>query len=328
MATETTKIPFIEGAAAATPAANRVVIYAKADGKMYSKDDVGAELLMSVGATGGTTSNFPCQGRLTLTTGVPITTADVTAATTLYFTPYLGNQIATYSGTAWSLSAFTEKSITLATLTADLPYDCFIVDSTLALELTAWTNATTRATALVLQDGVYVKSGATTRRYLGTICITNTTGQCEDSLLKRLVWNYYNRVERKFKVVEATNSWTYSTNTWRAWNNSTANRVQMVIGVSEDLIGLQFNGYTTNSGGNIPGIGIGLDVTNANNADVFVGVGATLFVLSSAAYSGYPGIGSHFLQLMEIGAAAGTTQFAGDNGVTYAQAGALGIVRA
>ncbi len=53
MATETTKIPFVEGAAAATPAASRVVIYAKADGLMYSKDDAGAETLMSAGAAGG-----------------------------------------------------------------------------------------------------------------------------------------------------------------------------------------------------------------------------------------------------------------------------------
>lgn len=50
MATETTKIPYVEGAAAATPAANRVVTYAKADGKMYSKDDAGTESLMSSGA--------------------------------------------------------------------------------------------------------------------------------------------------------------------------------------------------------------------------------------------------------------------------------------
>lgn len=52
MATETTKIPYVEGAAAATPAANRVVTYAKADGLMYSKDDAGVETLMSSGGAG------------------------------------------------------------------------------------------------------------------------------------------------------------------------------------------------------------------------------------------------------------------------------------
>jgi hypothetical protein len=52
MATETTKLTFVEGAAAATPAATRSVIYAKADGLMYSKDDAGVETLMSSGPAG------------------------------------------------------------------------------------------------------------------------------------------------------------------------------------------------------------------------------------------------------------------------------------
>lgn len=53
MATETTMIPYVEGSAPATPAAGRVVTYAKADGLMYSKDDAGVETLMSGGAGGG-----------------------------------------------------------------------------------------------------------------------------------------------------------------------------------------------------------------------------------------------------------------------------------
>lgn len=53
MATTTTKITFDEGAAASTPAAADVVIYAKSDGLMYSKDDAGVETLMS-----GNTATF------------------------------------------------------------------------------------------------------------------------------------------------------------------------------------------------------------------------------------------------------------------------------
>lgn len=44
---------FSEGAAPSTPSASQVKIYAKADGLMYSKDDAGAETLMSGGAGGG-----------------------------------------------------------------------------------------------------------------------------------------------------------------------------------------------------------------------------------------------------------------------------------
>lgn len=53
MATEAVKVPFVEAAAPSTPAASRVVVYAKADGLMYSKDDAGVETLMSGGAGGG-----------------------------------------------------------------------------------------------------------------------------------------------------------------------------------------------------------------------------------------------------------------------------------
>src|SRR5690349_20265418 len=89
---------------------------------------VGTGLSLSGGsltATGGAGSGPPpsvCEGRLTLTTATPITTSDVTAATTLYFTPYKGSYIGTYSGSAWTVATFSEKSITLASLTAGLPY--------------------------------------------------------------------------------------------------------------------------------------------------------------------------------------------------------------
>lgn len=53
MATEAVKITYVEGAAPSTPAASRTVVYAKADGLMYSKDDAGVETLMSGGAGGG-----------------------------------------------------------------------------------------------------------------------------------------------------------------------------------------------------------------------------------------------------------------------------------
>lgn len=49
---EITKLLLDEGAAPSTPAATNVAIYAKSDGLIYSKDDAGAETLMSSGASG------------------------------------------------------------------------------------------------------------------------------------------------------------------------------------------------------------------------------------------------------------------------------------
>jgi len=46
------KITMAEGAAPATPGTNKVVIYAKADGQLYSKDDVGTEYPLSLSGAG------------------------------------------------------------------------------------------------------------------------------------------------------------------------------------------------------------------------------------------------------------------------------------
>jgi len=273
---------------------------------------------------GSTAEPSICQGRLTLTTAVPITTADVTAATNVYFTPYKGARISTYSGAAWSTTAFAEKTLSLAGLAADTNFDVFIVDSTLALEALAWTDATNRATALVLQDGVLVKSGATTRRYLGTFRTTGTIGQTEDSLLKRYLWNYHHRVRRSMKAVDGTDSWTYAVTAWRQANAGAANKVELVVGVSEDLVMAFVHGQMAGASG-VAGTpaGIGLDSTTANSAETFqeISAGATVGQLTaSARYRGYPGIGYHYLAWLEY-RRAGTCTMYGDGGVADMQNG-------
>lgn len=145
----------------------------------------------------GYTSRFSAGGRLTLITAVPVTISDVTAAGTLYYTPYLHNKIGIYDGTRWTQETCAEISLSL-TLTSAKQYDVFIYSNagTLTLELSAaWTDATTRVDALAMQDGIYVKSGAATRRWLGTIRASNTN-TTEDSYAKRFVSNFYNRTMR------------------------------------------------------------------------------------------------------------------------------------
>lgn len=192
-----------------------------------------------------------CNGRLTLESGVAVSTSDQTAKTTVYFTPYKGDLVGLYNGsTAWNVYDFTELSLSISSLTADTNYDIFLYNNagTLTLESTAWTNDSTRATALVEQNGVYVKSGATTRRYLGTIRITGTTGQCEDSKLKRFVYNYYNRVQRYCWTYNTTGNFTYSGASWREYNNGTGQlRGHFVVGVVEDIINLIHSGNAVTS---------------------------------------------------------------------------------
>lgn len=181
---------------------------------------------------------YPCEARLTLETGVAVSSTDQDAKGTVYLTKFRGNQVAVYDGfSAWTTLALgSDLSITLSTLSASLPHDIFAYNNsgTLAIEGLAWTNATTRATALTLQDGVLVKSGATTRRYIGTIYL-NASKQCYDAKLSRWVWNYYNRVDRQlYKDVDTAH--TYASTTVRYYNNDTSQFVSAVIGVAEDVI--------------------------------------------------------------------------------------------
>lgn len=276
----------------------------------------------------------PPNGRLTLTTGVPVTTADVTAATTLYFAPYLGNRITLYDGAKWQERSFSQVSIAVPATTSQM-YDVFVYDNagTVTLELTAWTNDTTRATALVLQDGLYAKTGALTRLYLGSFRTTGVSGQTEDSVTKRYVWNYYNRVERRLLKNVATNSWTYTLATWRQANASTANQVEFVIGVAEGMVILDIGAITqNNTGGVYVGNAIGLDSTTTPSTSI--GQVATVQIKAASEivnnrgnYRAYPAVGYHFAALLEVSEATGVTTWFSNNSVGFsAQTGIVGWV--
>lgn len=271
-----------------------------------------------------------CDGRLTLTTGVPITTSNVTAATTVYFTPYRGDRVTLFDGTdKWILRNFTELSLTVPSTTNTM-YDIFLYDNsgTLTLEAVAWTNDTTRATALVMQNGIYVKTGATARRYLGSFRTTGSSGQTEDSLAKRYLWNMHNRRIRPMHVSEATASWNYSTATYRQANNSTANQIDVVIGLSEDPVFAHVLSAVGNSTGTARVVyaGIGLDSTTDNSAQrvPILAVGGNTDT-TYAEYCGFPGIGRHYLAWLEKGNGTDTQTWLGSTSGGY-QSGITGEI--
>lgn len=270
------------------------------------------------------------QARLTLTSGTPVTAGDVTGAGTIYLTPYKGNQIWLYDGSAqWNLFNLTEISLAL-TLTNGKPYDVFCYDNagTPTLEVLVWTNDTTRATALTTQNGIYVKSGATTRRYVGTIYASgaNTT---EDSLAKRYVWNMYNRVARAMRVKDTTDSWSYSTQTYRQANASTANQLDMVRGLDEDYATATVTGgvSTDQVSARAVYVGVGLDSTTTLASDCINGIQQvtnTAIISLVAKYAGLPGVGRHFLTRLEAGGGADTQTWFGDNGGSFVNSGIVG----
>ena len=301
-------------AAPGTPVTDYLRVYSKADGKLYAKNWLGVEYDLTGGSGGGGASVAPSlvNGRLTLTSGTPMTTSDVTGAATLYFTPFHGNQIALFNGSNWAAYTFTERSLSLSGLVASKNHDIFIYDNsgTLTLEAVAWTNDTTRATALVSQDGVWVKSGATSHRYLGSIRTTNA-GQTEDSAKKRLVYNEYQRFARKLLVFETASSWTYSTNAWRSANNNTNNRVEMIIGNPGIFINLNL---VVRAGGSGSGgvHGIGYDTTTTTSADVYPNLSNDGHFSVHLVHA--PAVGYHYYQWVENARGNSVTVFSGTAG--------------
>jgi len=261
--------------------------------------------------------------RLTLTTGVPVTTSDVTAATVLYASPYKGNRIALFSSTGTAL-VYTSAEFSIAVpATTSQMYDVFAYNNggTPALELLAWTNDTTRATAIVLTTtGVYTKTGDLTRRYLGSFRTTTVSGQTEDSVTKRYVWNNYHRVPRELKRLETTATWTYTTATVRQANGSTANQVEVVIGLSESPITLSIRALVSNAGGGAiyATVGIGqADTTNTILAPSLVAtdLATTFRTPLTGTIATVPAIGRHFYAWVEYSVASGTTTWYGTDPV-------------
>jgi hypothetical protein len=354
------------------------------------------------------------EGRLTLTSTVPVTTADVTGASTIYFTPYHGDRISVYDGTRWKAYKFTELSLALGTLINAQNYDVFIYDNsgTLTLEATEWASATVtmtiaapgvvtwtghgmssgnsitftttgalptgvtadtqywitvvdantfrlstslinqgagtlittsgsqsgthtghqpqaRQTALTTQNGVQVKSGATTRRYLGTFMTTSTT-TTEDSVAKRFVWNNHNRIERVMSAVDTTNTWTYSTAAYRQSNNSSANQVAFILGLSENAVNASVSSAAASSTSTyrVVRTGVGLDSTITNSATTYdIAYGNNVQVMAlKADYRGYPSLGYHALVWIEYGNGTDTQTWYGD-GTSTTQQGILGNIR-
>jgi len=276
---------------------------------------------------GGAPNYYVNGGRLTTESGVPVSTSDRTSQSTIYWTPYQHKAIGLYTGTSWVVRSCAETSLALSGLTSGKNYDVFMYDNsgTCALELSAaWTNDTTRADALTAQDGVQVKSGATTRRLLGTIRTTGTT-TTEDSNAKRFVANVDNRVRRSLAAeTEGTDSWSYSTATWRQANANSANQLMYVVSTNDEAVHAHARSACYSASNVSWAAGIGVNSTSTNSASTWGTNIWNFFSSVEAEWDGQASAGYNFLAWLELGATGCT--FYGDAGVTALQYGINGWV--
>lgn len=305
--------------------------------------------LDTVAASGG--------ARLTLTSALPVTTADVTAAGTIYVTPYKHNVTKLWNGTGDVLYVRNEISLTLNSNSGHTGYHQsgfnfdvyeYVRSGSVVIGTSPkWTDDTTRADALARRNGRVVNNASITLRfgtasgdtesvaanranYLGTIrCTAN--GQTEDSAAKRFVWNMYNRVPRPMRRVDTTNTWNYSTATYQQANASTANQLAFVRGLDEDAVMVSVMAAATSSGATLRRVatGIGINSSTVNSAiNSIADVTSASVVTMAAHYSGLPGLGYGEARWLEIGAGADTQTWIGDNGTAYWQSGMTGEVMA
>ncbi len=268
---------------------------------------------------------LPVEGRLTLESGVPVSTSDQSAKGTIFFTPYRGNRIALYStGWGWKIHTFTQRSLALAGIGAGVVFDIFIFDNagTLTLQAVPWSNTTTRAIALVLQDGVLVRSGDLNKRYLGT-AYCYASGTTSDTVLLRYLWNYYNRVQRPLLLQEPANSWTIPFGSFRYWFNTAANRFEFVVGVAEDPVMVDSMLLALAGASGSVANGFCLDNFNAFQGEIASSHTATTRQALPANYKAIPPIGYHYLALVEYAVTSNATAY-GDNGGTLMFSGANG----
>jgi len=289
-------------------------------------------------------------GRLTLTSGTPVTTSDVTAATAVYYTAMNGNTVPVYGSCASAPTQFAPVTITGGELTltlnnpnhaANTNYDvfCFLDGSTVRIGSgPPWTSSTARGTGagttqISLASGLWTNTVSLTARngastyavaagagtYLGTIRTGSTAGTTEDSRSNRFVFNAFNGVKRGLYVVESTNSWSYNTATWRQANGSTSNQVSIVQGLQQNYVSANVVVAYTNTGGGTIAVGVGINSTSVNSAKTF-GVLPNGSSQMSAFYEDYPVLGLSVIAWLETADGNPTTWY-GDNGTTRMASG-------
>jgi hypothetical protein len=288
-------------------------------------------------------------GRLTNSTGVPIITSSVTAATTMRYTPYNSRLMPVFDGTSFTLKDF------LAELTNDLTasatgkagpaacvansnYDLFGWDDAGTMRLTRgplWTSATARGTGagtseLEIVQGqplnkVAITNGPAANRglYLGSFR-TNGSSQVDYKVggtgaggVEGFIgiWNMFNRRKVNMQVLDNTATWTYSSATTRQFDGSNTNRVSFISGLAEDGIDAQLNAAATLAAtvGAFANVGLALDSTTANDVRSFFQNGTAVAVtMGAAARRAYgPQLGFHYIQALETCDGTSTTTFIG-----------------
>lgn len=279
----------------------------------------------------------PPQGYLTLTSGTPVIASDVSAGTAVYYTPFVGNGIPIWNGSAFEMEPFSELTLTLsASHLASSIYDVFVFfDDNGDMRIgtgPAWNVVTAGGgsrgagagtTELERANGIWAnkvsitaRNGSTTYTvaprygaFVGSLFMDGTNGQitCHRSWGASRKWgvsNAYNRQPVILKAGDSTASWTYTTDTLRPSRDQTTNSLTVFQCLPEELYDLKFQqkgGVSTTQR-----IGIGFNSTTAASGYSFDANVNGLFPLI-AEYIAPPSIGINTVTALEAGTGGAST---------------------
>lgn len=279
-------------------------------------------------------------GRLTLSSGVPVLTSSTVTSSTLYYAPDVHALVPVYNGTTIGWYSFLQSSgdtvglsLALGSNTlANSVYDVFVFLNSGAPSLctVAWTNTTTRATALSPIYGTLANGASATCRnsnsttvtcaqfqctYVGTILTdASVAGQVDWTVgaaagsggtAARLgVWNQYNRRLISTCVTDTETSYTYSSATLRGSGNFSTTRVTWVQGATDDAFTALFRSVvtapaTTSAFGTV---GIGLDSATATTGYRAAAVADTTTAKRldlAVTLTQHAAVGLHYVQALE-----------------------------
>jgi len=269
---------------------------------------------------------FPPQGRLTLQTATPVMITASLAATTLYYTPYVGNQVPIYNGTSMVMTAFAELSAATtdttkspAAIGASKVNDWFVWNDAGTVRVghgPDWTSDTARSagTALVRVNGILlnnvsITNGPAAQRgtYVGTTR-SNASSQLDFSISSDMIsssptchlWNAYNRVSGRLNGLFSTASYVCVAGAIQSLNGSSTARINYVAGLQDDTMLVNLSGVYTATTGSSYRLGFGLDTASGLTGSSLSShlTGATAADVG-VKYTLGPQLGAHFLSVNE-----------------------------
>lgn len=251
-------------------------------------------------------------------------TTDVVAATTVYYSPYVGNQLPIWNGSSFTLTTFTELIAILTSsgsVSSVIQDECVFSNNGVPTLVTgpAWSSAVAGSSSrgagagtaqITRLNGIWVNANqivgyngsssytipASQCTYVGSISIDSAAGQVSayrtyGQSRKFGVWNAYNRVPIVVQEGDPTASWTYDTNTVRPANNNTANSITTFVGLPEEIISVTESQLvqvigTTTGGGGYAFNGVALMGIGFNSTTAFSGQAGNYQTQIAASFSG------------------------------------------